>query len=122
MSGSTSPPDIATLLSTHTLATTIISHHKTPSAVLDARELALLRSFCANPSAKDAILAEQDMHDGPGERPGTRAATHKGSLAGFVIATFGTGELGLSEGEVAELRGWFEGGGEEWGEGPAGLS
>lgn len=50
------------------------------------------------------------MVDANGDRPGKKA-NEKGSLTGFVIARYGTGESALGEGDVERLRGWFEGGG-----------
>ena len=107
-------PTVDYLLRTHTLATTIISHHNTPSPILDAKELSLLRAFCANPSTlnKQALLTAHDMLDGPGQRPGEKAATVKGSLVGMLIARWGTEEPALGEGEWKMLKDWFEMGGE----------
>ena len=72
----------------------------------------MLKDFCTDPSKKDAILTEHDMMDGPGQRPGHKAAREKGSLAGMVIARYGTGEHTMTEGEVEELRAWFGRGGD----------
>ncbi len=107
---SNGPPTVDQLLQTHTLATTIISHHNTPSPILDAGELSLLRAFCANLSTlnKEVLLTEHDMLDGPGQRPGQKAATQKGSLAGMLIARWGTEEPALGEGEWEKLNDWFE--------------
>lgn len=100
------------MLSSHTLATSIISRHNTPAAVLDADELAMLKTFCQNPAAnKDSVLAQYGMQDDEGQRPGTKAMATKGSLVGVLIARYGGSEPTLTEGEVGELRRWFESGG-----------
>lgn len=100
------------MISTHTIATSIISRHNTPTAVLDAEELAMLKAFCQNPAAKkDAVLAQHGMQDEEGQRPGTKAMATKGSLVGVLIARFGSSDPTLTEGEVGELRRWFESGG-----------
>ncbi|MCJ1422774.1 hypothetical protein MMC29_000654 [Sticta canariensis] len=80
---------------------------------LDAKELSLLRAFCANPSApsREALLTEHDMLDGPGQRPGEKAATQKGSLVGMLIARWGTEEPALGKGEWEKLTDWFKMGG-----------
>lgn len=51
------------------------------------------------------------MLDRPGQRPGEKAVTHRGSLVGMLIARWGTEEPALGEGEWEELREWFEMGG-----------
>ena len=106
-------PPVDQLLQTHTLASKIISYHKTPSPILDASELSLLRAFCANPSTvnRKALLTEHDMLDAPGDRPGASAATQKGSLVGMLIARWGTEEPALVEGEWEKLKDWFKMGG-----------
>jgi len=48
------------------------------------------------------------MLDGPGQRPGQKAATLKGSLAGMPIARWGTEEPALGEGEWEKLNDWFK--------------
>lgn len=99
------------MISSHTIATSIISRHNTPTAVLDAGELAMLKDFCVHPGKKDAILAREDMKDEVGQRPGARALATKGSLVGLLIARYGTSEPALTEGEIQELKEWFEQGG-----------
>ncbi|EON61841.1 hypothetical protein W97_01059 [Coniosporium apollinis CBS 100218] len=103
------PFSVADHIQAHTLANSIISGHNTADAVLDPSELALLRQFCIDRSAskRDAILSERDMVDEQGTRPGEKAAKSKGSLAGFLIARYGTSEPGLEEGEWEMLREWF---------------
>ena len=103
---------VATLISTHILASSIISRHNTSNAILDENELATLRSFCADPGHKDAILARLDMVDELGQRSGTRAATVKRSLVGLIVARYCTGEPALTDGEIEELRAWFGRGGD----------
>lgn len=109
--GGSSSDDVASMISSHTIATSIISRHDTPTAVLDAAELAMLRDFCSNPANKDAILVHHDMKDEAGQTPGARALATKGSLVGFLISRYGSEEPGLTGKEIRELREWFEQGG-----------
>lgn len=99
---------IGSMLSSHTLANNIISRHNTSDAVLDTKALTMLKNFCCDPSQKDTILTKSDMKDEPGQKPGTKAVKSKGSLVGMLIARYGTSEPGFTEGEVGELREWFE--------------
>lgn len=72
----------------------------------------MLKTFCENPAAKkDAVLAQYGMQDEEGQKPGTKAMATKGSLVGVLIARYGSPEPTLTEGEVGELRRWFESGG-----------
>lgn len=107
---SNGPPMVAQLLQTHTVTAEIISHHNTPSPILDDNELNLLRAFCANPSTpnKEGLLIEHDMVDGPGQRPGEKAATQKRSLVGMLIARWGTEEPALGEEAWKRLSDWFK--------------
>ncbi|KAJ9646639.1 hypothetical protein H2201_000726 [Coniosporium apollinis] len=103
------PFSVADQIQAHTLANSIISGYNTNDAVLDTSELTLLRQFCIDRSVsnRDAILSERDMVDEPGTRPGEKAARSKGSLAGFLIARYGTSEPGLEEREWEMLGEWF---------------
>lgn len=96
------PPtnDMGLLIRTHTLASSIISRHNTPHDILDAAALTKLKAFCTNPGQKDVLLRQWDMVDEPGQRAGTRANVVKGSLVGVLVARWGSGEEGLSEGMV----------------------
>ena len=98
---------------THQLAASIINCHGAGDAleVLDAPSLDLLQRFCAAPSTatRDAILAERGWADGPGDRPGARAAGC-GDLAGFCIARYGTPEPAFDDRDIEMLRAWFESG------------
>lgn len=51
------------------------------------------------------------MLDGPGQRPGEKAATLKGSLVGMLIARWGTEDPALGTEEWEKLKDWFEMGG-----------
>ena len=51
------------------------------------------------------------MQDEEGQRPGTKAMATKGSLMGLLIARYESSEPALTEGEIEELRRWFESGG-----------
>jgi hypothetical protein len=96
--------------SSHTLAAEIIARHNDACPIFDSRELELLRRFCADPSAKEAVLRDRDMLDEPGDWPGKKAQSVHGSLAGFAIAKHGTETPALEEREIEMLRKWFESG------------
>ncbi|KAL9126133.1 MAG: hypothetical protein Q9175_007964, partial [Cornicularia normoerica] len=48
--GTYSGPSAAHMLATHTFASSVISYHNTPNAILDDSELAFLKEFSADPS------------------------------------------------------------------------
>lgn len=96
------------MISSHTLAASIISGQGTSHDFLDAEELAMLRRFCFDPSTQDAILVDQDIKDEVGQTPGTKALQQRRSLAGLIIARHGTSEPALTQDEIQELRKWFE--------------
>ena len=98
------------MIRSHTLAAEIIARHNDPCPILDSSELTLLRRFCADPSAKEAVLRDRDMLDEPSDWPGKRAQSKYGSLAGFTIARHGTQTPALEEREIEMLRKWFESG------------
>ncbi len=103
--------DIGSMISSHTLATSIISRHGTPDAVLDTEELSMLKEFCRDPSKRDVILADNDMKDEAGQRPGTKALQQRRSLVGLIIARYGTSEPALTKDEIQDLKDWFGQGG-----------
>lgn len=102
-------PSVHEMISTHTMAQNIIDRQNTADEILDSNNLALLRRFCDNPAAKDEILRDVDMLDGPNVEPGTRANKQKGSLSGYCIATYGTDKSVLLDHELVLLRNWFAG-------------
>lgn len=53
------------------------------------------------------------MKDEEGQRLGTKAIAAKGSLVGVLIARYESSEPVLTEGEIVELREWFERDGEK---------
>ena len=66
----------------------------------------------ADPSSKQAILEEDDIVDGPGMDPGTRAAQVNGELVGFAVARHGVeGKEVFTKGEMDMLKEWFATGG-----------
>ena len=80
-----------------------------PNGVMDDSELDLLERFVTNPTLENrmAILKDHDMVPEPGDdNPGKRAY-RKGSLAGFIIASFGSDRPAVTDGEIEELREWF---------------
>jgi hypothetical protein len=99
-------PPMPELLANHTLADAIIEHHPlAPANILDNSELALLRAYVCNPSNVKELLAQSDMVDKEGDRPGTRAQKRWGSLAGYVVAAGA-----LDEREIKLLKEWFDSG------------
>ena len=101
-------PTVGEMIRDYALASNIISRHGTDDdAVLDGSELGRLHRFCADPSAKDTILHDDDMVDEADAEPGTHAQ-QKGSLVGFCIAKHGTSKPALQEAEIERLRDWFE--------------
>jgi hypothetical protein len=98
------------MIRSHTLAAETIARHHDACPIFDARELTLLRRFCADLAAKEAILRDRDMLDELGDWPGKNAQSKHGSLAGFVVARHGSETPALEEGEIEMLREWFESG------------
>lgn len=91
------------MLSTHTLAQEIITHHNTDKAIFDDKELGILEKYCHDPTKKDSILREYGMLDEPGKSPCSAGSNVKGSLAGYVVV-----KDALSEHEIKILKEWFE--------------
>jgi hypothetical protein len=98
------------MIRSHTLAAEIIARHHDACPILGSSELTLLRRFCADPSAKEAVLRDRDMLDEPGDWPGKKAQSKHGSLAGFAIARHGTETPALQDREIEMLKKWFESG------------
>ena len=106
---------VASAIANHTMAVDIIRRDSAPPDVtfidelriLDGRELRLLSRLCFAPDQKDQILRENGMADEVGKKAGTMCIG-KGSLAGYLIATYGTEGAGLREEDVVMLREWFE--------------
>ncbi|KAH8889188.1 hypothetical protein GQ53DRAFT_221033 [Thozetella sp. PMI_491] len=103
-------PSAREMISTHTLAQEVIARHNDPCPVFDDDEITRLRRFVQEPTQARDLLREFDMLDTEGDSPGT-AASSKGSLAGYIIASYGTEKSALSEGEVRTLKEWFDNGG-----------
>lgn len=93
----------------HNLAASIINGHGTENDVFDDRNLANLQRFCLQPTTatRDEMMAEHDWVDGPGERPGDKAAS-KGDLVGYLVARHGTSDPALDERDLDMLKEWFE--------------
>lgn len=96
----------------HKLACSVINYHGTPNEVFDDNEFDLLKRFTVTGNmsveARDAILQEKGWVDEAGSRPGMKAATQSGSLAGFLIARSGTNDPALDDRDWELLRDWFE--------------
>ena len=96
-------PSAHDMIASHSLTTEIISRHNDACPILGPSELILLYGYLQAPSDRLEILQAIDMLDNDGERPGTRAHAHRGSLIGYTIAT----EYFNAEG-ITELRRWFD--------------
>lgn len=115
-------PSVAEMIRNHTLAHNIMTRHDTmppEERILGADDMAILRRFvCADDLSAERthIIHEHDLQDEEGVRPGERAANVKGTLAGFCVvrhgmAGEGTAGPALTDGEIGDLKGWFERGG-----------
>jgi hypothetical protein len=103
-------PSTKEMIATHTLAKEIIARHNDPCPVFDYSEILRLRRFVQDPSHAGSLLKEFGLQDAEGDKPGTAAQT-KGSLAGYITATYGTDKSALTEDEVNILKEWFANGG-----------
>jgi hypothetical protein len=101
-------PSVREMLSTQTLASNIMLHHHSSSGdneILDAQEMARLRRFVTDPSQQRGTIMDE-CHINPEQSTGT--GQYHGSLVGFIALRHGGEGGALSEGEIAELRAWFE--------------
>jgi hypothetical protein len=105
-----SGPSTKEMIATHTLAKEIIARHNDPCPVFDDSEILKLRRFVQDPSQAGNLLQEFGLQDAEGNEVGTAART-KGSLAGYIVATYGTDLSVLTEDEVSALKEWFANGG-----------
>ncbi|KAK0715357.1 hypothetical protein B0H67DRAFT_487426 [Lasiosphaeris hirsuta] len=103
-------PSVRSMTSTHTLAREVIARHDDECPIFDDESILDLRRFAQYPAQARDILRERGMLDSEGEELGAGAKAH-GSLTGLIFATWGTEASVLTEGELADLRAWFEGGG-----------
>ena len=103
-------PSAREMIDTHTLAKEVIARHNEACPIFDDYCILELRRFVQDPDSAQDFLRERDMIDEDGAKLGS-AASAKGSLTGFIMATYGTDESALTEEEVLELREWFDNGG-----------
>lgn len=99
-------PPTSTMVSQHTLAHEITTRDK--NEVFEDKYLDILEHFVHDPSRREAMLAEMDMVDDAGARPGSKANS-KGSLVGLCIARHGTDDYVFREEDIEMLKAWFEG-------------
>lgn len=104
-----SGPTVREMLDSHTFAKEVISRSKGPESqrIFDDKQLDLLRRWCTDPASAEKILAEENITDAPGERPGTKAI-EKGSLVGMVIANSIAGSDIITNEEFHTLQEWFK--------------
>ena len=79
-------PSAREMINTHTLAKEIIARHKAPCPVFDDKCILELRRFVQYPSQSRAMLQDMGMLDAEGDKLGA-AASNKGSLTGYIMAT-----------------------------------
>ncbi|KAM0526253.1 hypothetical protein ACHAPS_003985 [Verticillium nonalfalfae] len=91
MSTAYTGPSGAEMMANHTLAHEIIARNNDPEPVLDVEELNLLEHYVKDPSRAKEILDSKGL------------VTH-------VISLHGTNTPGLQDGEIRDLREWFENG------------
>ena len=99
-------PSVKEMIESRTLGQMIIKHQDGPTPIFDDNEMERLRSFVQDPNGTSALLREHEMQDKDSESPGT-AASAKGSLAGYIAATYGTEKSALTEDDVVALKQWF---------------
>ena len=103
-------PSVREMVASHTLAKEIIERHNDPCPVLDDSCIHELRQFVNDPSRAQELLRELDFLDSPGVKPGETVSS-KGSLTGYIMATYGTDKSALTDEEILMLKEWFENGG-----------
>ena len=106
-------PGAGEMIAKHTLVTEIIAHNDGPDdeRILDDKEVSFLRQFCTLPSPADkearaALLKQHGLGDVPLAPPGPEIQT-KGSLVGYLVATYDFPNAPLREDEVQRLQKWF---------------
>ena len=104
-----SGPSVREMLKSHTFGKEVISRAKGPESqrIFDDEQLDLLRRWCADPTSAEKILAEEDVADAPGDKPGARAI-EKGSLVGMLIANSIAGNDLVTKEEFEMLQEWFK--------------
>lgn len=93
-------------LKNHTLASTIISTHSTPRQVLDDPDLSLLQEFIKSglsTESRDKVLKGRNWTANSDQVNGKEGS----SLAGFLVARYGSKEPGLDDDEWEEMKVWF---------------
>ncbi|EXJ88587.1 hypothetical protein A1O1_05517 [Capronia coronata CBS 617.96] len=94
----------------HKIACSIINLHGTEDAVFDQSCLDLLKRFTDDVSManRNDVLAEHGWIDGPGDRPGQQAVQQNRSLAGLLVARYGTGDPALDQRDWELLKEWMD--------------
>ena len=104
-----SGPSAREMLDRHTFAKEVISRAKGPESqrIFDDEQLVLLRRWCTDPALAEKILAEEDLADAPGDKPGAKAI-EKGSLVGMLMANSVAGNDRVTKEEFEMLQEWFK--------------
>lgn len=105
-----SGPSVREMLDNHTFAKEVIARANGPESqrIFDDERLSLLRRWCVEPEAAGRLLAEEDLVDGPGDKPGTKAI-QKGSLIGMLMANSIASRDLITTEEFKMLQDWFKG-------------
>lgn len=96
------------MLAQHTFAREVITRAKDPHPVLDDEELALLKRFVLHPESADDILRDAGL-DNLSKEDKLAKLNQKGSLVTYVVVSAVEGRSLVTDGEMAELKAWFEG-------------
>lgn len=104
-----SGPSVREMLESHTFAKEVITRANGPESqrIFDDERLTLLRRWCVEPEAAGKLLAEEDLVDAPGDKPGTKAI-EKGSLIGMLMANSIAGTDLITKEEFKMLQDWFK--------------
>lgn len=107
--GQYSGPSAQEMLASHTFAKEVISRDKgpEPQRVFDDQGLVLLRRWCNDPASTEKILAEEQLADAPGDRPGKKAI-EKGNLVGLLMANSVVGNDLITNEEFETLQEYFK--------------
>jgi hypothetical protein len=100
-----SGPSAREIPSSHTFAKEVIARDKGPESqpVSSHQHLVLLRRWCAYPESTEKILAEEQLADATGDKPG-KTANEKGNLVGLLMANSVAGNVMIPKEEFEILQ------------------
>ena len=80
-----------------------------PHGVMDDSELDILERFVSDPTTDNQkhMLTDLGLLPQAGNEDMGKRAAAQGSLASFIVASFGTERPALTDGEIGALREWF---------------